>query len=195
MISRSTDIRAALRSRQRGFLLNPFRFGGGASPTWHTTFEQAGAGSNTGTLLNYTIRDVIQSTHLIAGSKIRITFRGGGGSGFLFNECWIGTRGSTFDLAATPTQVFFGGNAYGGAAAGVDLVSDQVTFAVSGSADLVVSFWIGSGSYGGSMKSWATSAGPGPAYYRGAVNAADDVPGASFSTDVSTLIRKVEVYA
>ena len=26
---RSTDIRAALRSRQRGFLLNPFRFGGG----------------------------------------------------------------------------------------------------------------------------------------------------------------------
>lgn len=29
MISRSTDIRSALRSRQRGFLLNPFRFGGG----------------------------------------------------------------------------------------------------------------------------------------------------------------------
>lgn len=29
MISRSTDIRGALRSRQRGFLLNPFRFGGG----------------------------------------------------------------------------------------------------------------------------------------------------------------------
>lgn len=31
MISRSTDIRGALRSRQRGFLLNPFRFGGGGS--------------------------------------------------------------------------------------------------------------------------------------------------------------------
>lgn len=29
MISRSTDVRGALRSRQRGFLLNPFRFGGG----------------------------------------------------------------------------------------------------------------------------------------------------------------------
>lgn len=29
MIERSTDIKAALRSRQRGFLLNPFRFGGG----------------------------------------------------------------------------------------------------------------------------------------------------------------------
>lgn len=28
MIDRSTDITAALRSRQRGFLLNPFRFGG-----------------------------------------------------------------------------------------------------------------------------------------------------------------------
>lgn len=29
MIDRSTNINAALRSRQRGFLLNPFRFGGG----------------------------------------------------------------------------------------------------------------------------------------------------------------------
>lgn len=39
MISRSTDIKAALRSRQRGFLLNPFRFGsggggGGTDPHW-----------------------------------------------------------------------------------------------------------------------------------------------------------------
>lgn len=37
MISRSTDIRSALRSRQRGFLLNPFRFGGGGGsldPYW-----------------------------------------------------------------------------------------------------------------------------------------------------------------
>lgn len=33
MILRSTDIRAALRSRQRGLLLNPFRFGGGGGPT------------------------------------------------------------------------------------------------------------------------------------------------------------------
>lgn len=29
MIERSTDVRSALRSRQRGLLLNPFRFGGG----------------------------------------------------------------------------------------------------------------------------------------------------------------------
>lgn len=33
MISRSTDIRGALRSRQRGFLLNPFRFGTSATST------------------------------------------------------------------------------------------------------------------------------------------------------------------
>lgn len=32
MISRSTDIRAALRSRQRGFLLNPYRFGPPTDP-------------------------------------------------------------------------------------------------------------------------------------------------------------------
>lgn len=39
MIDRSTNIRAALRSRQRGFLLNPYRFGGGgggdgSDPHW-----------------------------------------------------------------------------------------------------------------------------------------------------------------
>ena len=37
MIDRSTDIKAALRSRQRGFLLNPFRFGGvppSVDPHW-----------------------------------------------------------------------------------------------------------------------------------------------------------------
>lgn len=32
MIERSTNIQSALRSRQRGFLLNPFRFGGGTPP-------------------------------------------------------------------------------------------------------------------------------------------------------------------
>lgn len=33
MIDRSTNIQSALRSRQRGFLLNPFRFGSGTPPT------------------------------------------------------------------------------------------------------------------------------------------------------------------
>lgn len=33
MIDRSTNIRAALKSRQRGFLLNPFRFGSGVPPS------------------------------------------------------------------------------------------------------------------------------------------------------------------
>jgi hypothetical protein len=33
MVLRDTNIRGALRDRQRGFLLNPFRFGGGGGPT------------------------------------------------------------------------------------------------------------------------------------------------------------------
>lgn len=44
-LSRSTDIRGALRLRQRGFLLNPFRFaggGGGGSPTTITVGGRAG---------------------------------------------------------------------------------------------------------------------------------------------------------
>lgn len=33
MIDRSTSIRRALRQRQRGFIINPFRFGGGSPPS------------------------------------------------------------------------------------------------------------------------------------------------------------------
>jgi len=36
MISRSTDIKSALRSRQRGFLLNPYRFGGGGGDPYYS---------------------------------------------------------------------------------------------------------------------------------------------------------------
>lgn len=46
MISRSTDVRSALRSRQRGFLLNPARFGGGGggggSLLWNPLDKGAG---------------------------------------------------------------------------------------------------------------------------------------------------------
>ncbi|GGH62096.1 hypothetical protein GCM10010975_26450 [Comamonas phosphati] len=46
MIERSTDIRAALRSRQRGFLLNPFRFGAPApgAPSGYIVAAAAGSG-------------------------------------------------------------------------------------------------------------------------------------------------------
>lgn len=169
--------------------------GGGSSPTWQTTFEQAGAGSNSGSILNFTIRDVIEAGNLIAGSKIRITFKGGSGGGFAFSECWIGPRGSGFEFASAPTQLMFGGSATGSASGDVDLVSDEVVMSISGSDDLVVSFWMGSGGFGGSMKVWSVASGPGDAYYLASTNAADDVPGAGFSADVSTTIRKVEVYA
>lgn len=55
MIIRSTDIKAALRSRQRGFLLNPFRFGPPTptDPLWgsvisHLAYESTFADSKAG---------------------------------------------------------------------------------------------------------------------------------------------------
>lgn len=47
MIGRDAHIRAAWRSRQRGFLLNPFRFGGGgpAIPSGYIASAAAGMGS------------------------------------------------------------------------------------------------------------------------------------------------------
>lgn len=57
MISRDTNIRRALRARQRGFLLNPFRFGGGGgggggAPTFQTVATTATTGAATSLALN-----------------------------------------------------------------------------------------------------------------------------------------------
>lgn len=54
MISRSTDIRSALKSKQRGFLLNPARFGGSSPPPTDPYFSDVslllyGNGTNGGT--------------------------------------------------------------------------------------------------------------------------------------------------
>lgn len=49
MIDRSTDIRAALRKRQGGFLMNPFRFGGGSSLYSLTSLQMHCDGSSEGT--------------------------------------------------------------------------------------------------------------------------------------------------
>ena len=54
MIIRSTDIRSALRSRQRGFIMNPFAFGGGGGGGTDPDFANVvlllhGDGANNGT--------------------------------------------------------------------------------------------------------------------------------------------------
>ena len=48
MILRSTNVRAALRRRQRGFLLNPYRFGGpSGDPHWaHVVMLLRGEGTD-----------------------------------------------------------------------------------------------------------------------------------------------------
>lgn len=51
-IDRSTDVRAALRSRQRGFLLNPFRFGAGGGGGGDWIADWGGAVSYAPTTLN-----------------------------------------------------------------------------------------------------------------------------------------------
>lgn len=62
MISRSTDIRSALRSRQRGFLLNPYRFNVGGDPL----FSLVKYGSNfTGTNTATTATDFSSSARAI----------------------------------------------------------------------------------------------------------------------------------
>lgn len=88
-IDRSTDVRAALRSRQRGFLLNPFRFGGGGgSPSFPSSGlvsyykldsnsnDSLGANNGSDTSISYANAGRIGNCATFSGSS-RITLTSG----------------------------------------------------------------------------------------------------------------------
>lgn len=108
MITRSTDIKAALRSRQRGFLLNPFRFGagggGGEDPHWsNVTALLHGDGENDST----TIADSSSiGAALTAHGNAKIsTARKKFGSSSIFFD-----GGTSFLTAPSSAGYFFGAN-------------------------------------------------------------------------------------
>lgn len=96
-----------------------------------------------------TLRQIIPTSALLAGSRIRLTVRSGTAGDANIGAMYIGAQGGgdAYDFAGTPTQVLFSG------ASGVvvpqlsEVVSDQVVFAVSGSSPLVIATYFNSTTY------------------------------------------------
>lgn len=115
MISRSTNVHAALRSKQRGFLLNPYRFGGAPAPTdpyfADVSLLLYGNGTNGGT--TFTDSSGTPKTMTAYGGAQTSTAQSVyGGSSMLFDgtDDYLQTAASTgfeFDAGAFTIDAYF----------------------------------------------------------------------------------------
>lgn len=110
MISRSTDIRAALRSRQRGFLLNPFRFGAPAPASsfryWSLDISNNDGDATYTSMATWSLMDgsVDRALSYVAGSPSQSTYYSSDKAVKLFDNN-IGTEWVTAGGSAKPSWV------------------------------------------------------------------------------------------
>lgn len=112
MIHRSTDIKAALRSRQRGFLLNPYRFGSSPAIPSDVVLYARGNGAD-------------GSTSIIDSSNFSRTLTAGGATAISTTQSQFGGSSIKFPGAA-------GGMFYAAASTDFDF----------GSGDLTIAAWV-----------------------------------------------------
>ncbi|PZV36157.1 hypothetical protein [Mesorhizobium kowhaii] len=112
--------------------------------TWQTN-AQANPTGNNGGWNGYTHRERILAAGLSngGGSKVRVTLKAGSSAGFTIDSCYIGAGasvGDTYDFETTPTQLLFnGGNAGVTVTTGNSILSDEITYTVDASKNLIVS--------------------------------------------------------
>lgn len=92
---------------------------------------------------NFTTRQLISASNIIkTGSGVAVTIEAPAGQALSVLAAYIGERsGATTSFAATPVQLLWGGSGTPTISAGASLESDVVPFAISGSADLIVSLY------------------------------------------------------
>ena len=123
-----------------------------SSAVWRTVFSLGTQGNSSTGWSGYTIRTVIGSSYLGgSATKLRLTFRGSGG-GSVTTKCYVqeaAASGDVYDYSGTPVQVLFSGAAnFASIAAGVELVSDEVTISLSGTKNLVYGHLSGAAAWG-----------------------------------------------
>lgn len=104
---------------------------------WQVVFEPGSVSSTASTAAN-THRNRIPASLIMAGTKVRITYRGNTN----IARAFIGVKaasGDAYDFAATPTQIFFGGNPGINIGTGLDELSDEIDFVQDGTQDLILS--------------------------------------------------------
>lgn len=134
--------------RQRGFIIDPYRFS--PTATWRTAFSR-GAGIANGNFNGYTVRNVI-GTSLLAGSasKARFTFRSATSGGCTITKAYVqiaASAGDAYDFDSAPVQITFGGATSYVIPLNSTVTSDDIVIGMDGTRNLVVSVFMGSLSF------------------------------------------------
>lgn len=121
------------------------------------------------------IRIILPASRIAkTGSKVRVTFTHGATAAKI-NSAFIGVRdGASLGFASAPTRLTFGGNNGQAGYASGEVVTDAVAFNVTGSADLILAFYLDYGSVSGLQSHFGYSPGASPfALYNYATGGAD----------------------
>jgi hypothetical protein len=93
---------------------------------------------------NFTIRQVIAASAISAsGSQVVVAFQGDGAGTFTCSKAYIGEQaaaGDSYDFAAAPTQLTFGGNAGFTITGGNIIASDPLTFTLDETKSYVIAW-------------------------------------------------------
>lgn len=132
------------RQAQGGFLLNPYRFGHGGGGTMWTTTATHAFSSNSSGWSGYTLRVIIPSSALAAGSKLRITITARPGVSLVINNAYIqsaAASGDPYDYSTTPVQVLFSGSGGVTVAAGASVLTDDIALSPTGTENFVFAIY------------------------------------------------------
>lgn len=128
------------RERQRGFIMAPYRFGGGGGGTMWTQTAIWTLTSNSSNWSGYTLRQFIPTSGLANGYKIRLTLTAPPGNSVTVSAAYLQTSGTTptvYSYSGTPIQVTFSGSTSVTIPAGGSVVTDEIVIGVSTSVGMV----------------------------------------------------------
>lgn len=178
--------------RQRGFIINPYAFGGPAA-SWRTAFDRGAGVSNDSGWNGYTIREDM-STALLGGSatKMKFTLQAASGSSALVSAAYVqiaAASGDPYDFDTTPVQILFGGSGSVTVPASSTVTSDEVALSIDGTRPLVMSVYFGSPA---TIRAYSGTSGFTSRYKFG--NDATTVDTSGYFTTTGGLLRSLELF-
>jgi len=114
--------------------------------SWLTAAQSAASDTDAGGWNGYTIRQIIDTSEIsnTGLAFIRVSISAASGEAYTFSNMYVGhaaAAGDVYDFESTPTEVLFSGGSGSALSSGQTKVSDQTTFQVSASKNLIVSFY------------------------------------------------------
>jgi len=114
--------------------------------TFETAVAAASFATDSGGWANYGIRVVIPSSAvLISGSTVKVQITAGAGEGLSLDGAYVGhqaTSGDVYDFDGNQSQLLFSSSSSVAISAGTSETSDETTFSLDSSKNLIVAFGV-----------------------------------------------------